>query len=280
LRLTKETQGEVLFNGLNMMKLNSTKLKKIRNQMQIVFQDPMGSLSPRMTVENIVGEGLEEHYKNIKRIERRKKIERVLNEVGLPISIIDRYPHEFSGGQRQRIAIARALILKPSFLVLDEPTSALDVSVQAQVLNLFKELQAKRNLTYLFITHNLSVVRYKPDNVAIMYLGKIVELADSKEVYDSPQHPYTIALLSAAPVPDPTVDVRANRITLTGEVPSPDIEYVGCSFADRCPQVLGHCASTMPQLSTTDHQVSCLLYEDDNVDKSDPPTANSAEVVV
>ena len=231
LRLTRETQGEVLFNGLNMMKLNSTKLKKIRNQMQIVFQDPMGSLSPRMTVENIVGEGLEEHYKNIKRIERRKKIERVLNEVGLPISIIDRYPHEFSGGQRQRIAIARTLILKPSFLVLDEPTSALDVSVQAQVLNLFKELQAKRNLTYLFITHNLSVVRYMADNVAIMYLGKIVEYGSATEIFQNPKHPYTKSLLAA--IPD--IEDRKAFQLIKGDVPSPLNPPTGCHFHPRCP---------------------------------------------
>lgn len=231
LRLTRETQGEVLFNGLNMMKLNSTRLKKIRNQMQIVFQDPMGSLSPRMTVENIVGEGLEEHYKNIKRIERRKKIERVLNEVGLPISVIDRYPHEFSGGQRQRIAIARALILKPSFLVLDEPTSALDVSVQAQVLNLFKELQAKRNLTYLFITHNLSVVRYMADNVAIMYLGKIVEYGSVSEIFQNPKHPYTKSLLAAIP----GIEDRKVFQLIKGDVPSPVNPPTGCHFHPRCP---------------------------------------------
>ncbi len=196
LRLIRETQGEETFDGLDIMKLNNAELKKIRNQLQIVFQDPMGSLSQRMTVDNIIGEGLEEHYKDIKAGARRKKIERVLKEVGLPISTLDRYPHEFSGGQRQRIAIARALILEPSFLVLDEPTSALDVSVQAQVLNLFKELQAKRNLTYLFITHNLSVVRYMADNVAIMYLGKIVESGSTAEIFQNPKHPYTKSLLN------------------------------------------------------------------------------------
>jgi len=179
------------------MSLNNTELKKIRNQIQIVFQDPMGSLSPRMTVETIVGEGLKEHHKNINEGDLRKKIEHVLNEVGLPKTILDRYPHEFSGGQRQRIAIARALILEPSFLVLDEPTSALDVSVQAQVLNLFKELQAKRNLTYLFITHNLNVVRYMADKVAIMYLGKIVEYGSTIEIFQDPKHPYTKTLLAA-----------------------------------------------------------------------------------
>ena len=231
LRLTRETQGEVIFDGLDIMKLNNTELKKIRNQMQIVFQDPMGSLSPRMTVEDIVGEGLQEHSKNMGWIERRKKIEHVLNEVGLPISAINRYPHEFSGGQRQRIAIARALILEPSFLVLDEPTSALDVSVQAQVLNLFKELQAKRKLTYLFITHNLGVVRYMADKVAIMYLGKIIENGSTNEIFQNPKHPYTKSLLEA--IPD--IETRKAFQLIKGDVPSPLNPPTGCHFHPRCP---------------------------------------------
>jgi peptide/nickel transport system ATP-binding protein len=231
LRLSKEAKGEVLFNGVDIMKLSTTELKKIRNQIQIVFQDPMGSLSPRMTVESIVGEGLEEHYKNINETELRKRIARVLKEVGLPISVLDRYPHEFSGGQRQRIAIARALILEPSFLVLDEPTSALDVSVQAQVLNLFKELQAKRNLTYLFITHNLSVVRYMADKVAIMYLGKIVEYGSALEIFQNPKHPYTKSLLAA--IPD--IKVRKSLQVIKGDVPSPINPPTGCHFHPRCP---------------------------------------------
>jgi peptide/nickel transport system ATP-binding protein len=230
LRLTRETQGEVTFDGLNIMKLNNTELKKIRNQMQIVFQDPMGSLSPRMTVEDIVGEGLQEHSKNMDCIEQRKKIEHVLNEVGLDKSIIDRYPHEFSGGQRQRIAIARALILEPSFLVLDEPTSALDVSVQAQVLNLFKELQAKRKLTYLFITHNLGVVRYMADKVAIMYLGKIIEIGSTNEIFQNPKHPYTKSLLES--IPD--IETRKAFQLIKGDVPSPLNPPAGCHFHPRC----------------------------------------------
>ena len=231
LRLTRESRGEVFFNGLNLMSLNNTELKKIRNQIQIVFQDPMGSLSPRMTVETIVGEGLKEHHKNINEGDLRKKIEHVLNEVGLPKTILDRYPHEFSGGQRQRIAIARALILEPSFLVLDEPTSALDVSVQAQVLNLFKELQAKRNLTYLFITHNLNVVRYMADNVAIMYLGKIVEYGSTIEIFQDPKHPYTKTLLAAI------LDIEDRKAfqLIKGDVPSPLNPPTGCHFHPRCP---------------------------------------------
>ena len=231
LRLTRETQGEVTFDGLDIMKLNNTALKKIRNQMQIVFQDPMGSLSPRMTIEDIVGEGLQEHSKNMGYLERRKKIEDVLNEVGLAKSVIDRYPHEFSGGQRQRIAIARALILEPSFLVLDEPTSALDVSVQAQVLNLFKELQAKRKLTYLFITHNLGVVRYMADKVAIMYLGKIIEIGSTNEIFQNPKHPYTKSLLES--IPD--IETRKAFKLIKGDVPSPLNPPAGCHFHPRCP---------------------------------------------
>jgi len=231
LKLVREARGEVLFNGMDIMQLNNKEAKKIRKKMQIVFQDPMGSLSPRMTIEQIIGEGLEIHFKNLSLEEQREKLEHVLNEVGLPISVADRYPHEFSGGQRQRIAIARTLILEPDFVVLDEPTSALDVSVQAQVLNLLKELQASRNLTYLFITHNLNVVRYMADKVAIMYLGRIVEYDTVENLFKNPKHPYTKSLLESIP------DLENRKIfqPVIGDVPSPLDPPIGCHFHPRCP---------------------------------------------
>jgi len=256
LRLTREAQGEVFFHGQDIMKLNGEELKKIRNKMQLVFQDPMGSLSPRMTIEDIVGEGLRVHFPSLDPSEHRKKIEYVLGEVGLSPSIAERYPHEFSGGQRQRIAIARVLILEPEFIVLDEPTSALDVSVQAQVLNLFNELQAGRNLTYLFITHNLSVVRYMADRVAIMYLGKIVEQGTVNKIFQNAKHPYTKSLLDA--IPDP--EKRKAFQPIKGDVPSPLNPPTGCHFHPRCPIFLDEpegsplnqkCKNTYPEISTS-----------------------------
>jgi len=231
LKLTREARGQVLFNGIDLMQLNNTETKKFRKKMQIVFQDPMGSLSPRMTIEEIIGEGLQIHFQKISLKEQREKLEHVLNEVGLPMSVADRYPHEFSGGQRQRIAIARTLILEPDFIVLDEPTSALDVSVQAQVLNLLKKLQATRNLTYLFITHNLNVVRYMADQVAIMYLGKVVEKDTVVNIFKNPKHPYTKSLLEA--IPDLKIQKPFNPIK--GDVPSPLNPPKGCHFHPRCP---------------------------------------------
>ena len=231
LKLTREARGEVLFNGVDIMNLNNTEIKNYRKKMQIVFQDPMGSLSPRMTIEEIIGEGLQIHFQNLSLKEQREKLEHVLNEVGLPISVADRYPHEFSGGQRQRIAIARTLILEPDFIVLDEPTSALDVSVQAQVLNLLKKLQAARDLTYLFITHNLNVVRYMADQVAIMYLGKIVEKDTVINIFKNPKHPYTKSLLEA--IPD--LETQKQFKPIKGDVPSPLNPPKGCHFHPRCP---------------------------------------------
>ncbi len=231
LRLTREAQGKVLFQGRDVMRLDTPELKKMRRHLQIVFQDPFGSLSPRMTVQDIIGEGLQVHHPGRSEAENKKEIAGVLTEVGLDPVVITRYPHEFSGGQRQRIAIARALILQPEFIVLDEPTSALDVSVQAQVLNLLRELQAKRTLTYLFISHNLSVVRYMADRVAIMYLGRIVEQAAVETLFENPRHPYTRSLLEAVP----TLGEKKPFEPLVGDVPSPLNPPRGCHFHPRCP---------------------------------------------
>ncbi len=231
LRLNREVRGTVRFQDTDVMNLPTDELKQIRRHMQIVFQDPFGSLSPRLRVREIIGEGLQVHFPAMTEKETNEKISKVLLEVGLDPSVADRYPHEFSGGQRQRISIARALILEPEFLVLDEPTSALDVSVQAQVLNLLRELQAKRNLTYLFITHNLNVVQYIADEVAIMYLGRIVEYATAMELFKNPKHPYTQSLLKAVP----SLGERKPFETLVGDVPSPLNPPAGCHFHPRCP---------------------------------------------
>ena len=263
LQLVPDARGEVFFNDQNIMNLKGETLKRFRNHMQIVFQDPFGSLQPRMTIERIVGEGLEVHQPMLSPDERTKKIAQVLEEVGLRESIMERYPHEFSGGQRQRIAIARALILEPEFLVLDEPTSALDVSVQAQVLNLLKELQARHQLTYLFISHNLSVVRYMADTVAIMYLGKIVEQAPVDELFKNPRHPYTKSLLESVP----TLEIRKPFKPLLGDVPSPLNPPTGCHFHPRCPIYLNEeqgsalakkCISQYPEkMGDSNSFVSC-----------------------
>lgn len=231
LRLNRHTQGSVVFHDRDIMKITSRELKPIRKHLQIVFQDPAGSLSPRMTVEEIIGEGLSIHFADRTEEENRVRINNVLGEVGLAPSVLERYPHEFSGGQRQRIAIARALVLEPEFLVLDEPTSALDVSVQAQVLNLLKELQFKYSLTYLFITHNLSVVRYIADTVAIMYLGRIVEQVPTRNLFRDPQHPYTRSLLDSVP----GLGKKRPFEPLVGDVPSPLNPPSGCHFHPRCP---------------------------------------------
>ncbi|HEX2622304.1 MAG TPA: dipeptide ABC transporter ATP-binding protein [Phototrophicaceae bacterium] len=234
LQLYRPTSGSVLFEGNELTTMKGEELRKMRQRMQIIFQDPYASLNPRMTVGNIVSEPLRIH-KLKQGNELREYVESLLERVGLNPYYINRYPHEFSGGQRQRIGIARALALSPSFIVADEPISALDVSIQAQVVNLLEDLQSELNLTYLFIAHDLSMVRHICDRVAVMYLGKIVELAETNELYDNPLHPYTQSLLSAVPVPDPEVEEKRQRIIIKGDLPSPANPPRGCNFNTRCP---------------------------------------------
>ncbi len=235
LQLYRPTAGQVLFEGADLCKLEGEKLRQMRRRMQMIFQDPYASLNPRMTVGDIIGEPIEIHHLAKSRKERQERVQELLRVVGLNPYFSNRYPHEFSGGQRQRIGVARALAVQPQFIVCDEPVSALDVSIQAQIINLLEELQDEFHLTYLFIAHDLSVVRHISDRVAVMYLGKIVEIADRVDLYDDPLHPYTKALLSAVPIPDPVVEARRERIILTGDVPSATNPPSGCRFRTRCP---------------------------------------------
>ncbi len=246
LRLYEPTEGSINMGGTEIGKSTPRELRPMRPFMQMVFQDPQASLNPRMTVADIVGEPLQEHT-DLKREDRLARIYELMDAVGLNRDFAHRYPHEFSGGQRQRIGIARALALNPKFIVCDEPIAALDVSIQAQVVNLLEDLQKEFGLTYLFISHDLSMVRHIADRVAVMYLGKIVELAPRDGLYDDPKHPYTQALLSAVPEPDPTAHDSAERTILTGDVPSPSNPPQGCNFCTRCPQVLDRCRSEEPE---------------------------------
>jgi oligopeptide transport system ATP-binding protein len=233
-QLQPATAGHVYFNGSDLVPMRGEKLRKMRQQMQMIFQDPYASLNPRMTVGDIIAEPLT-NFGLARGKEREKRVREVMRVCGLNPNFISRYPHEFSGGQRQRIGIARALVLNPTFVVADEPISALDVSIQAQIVNLLEDLQDQFHLTYLFIAHDLSVVRHISDRVAVMYLGKIVEIADSKEIYRNPLHPYTKALLSSIPIPDPDLEAQREPILLKGEIPSPVNPPTGCRFHTRCP---------------------------------------------
>ena len=256
LRLYEPTAGQILFEGEEVTKKNITRMRK---QMQMVFQDPYSSLDPRMTVEDIIGEPLDVHHLYSGRKERREKILELMQTVGLNAEHATRYAHEFSGGQRQRIGIARALAVNPKFIVCDEPVSALDVSIQAQVINMFEELQEKLGVAYLFIAHDLLVVHHISKRIAVMYLGKIVEIADADELNDHPIHPYTESLLSAVPIPDPKVTRARKRIVLEGDVPSPLNMPTGCPFRTRCRYATEQCAKECPPLTDrgNGHRVAC-----------------------
>ncbi|WP_394043584.1 ABC transporter ATP-binding protein [Roseixanthobacter liquoris] len=261
LQLCKPTAGEVLFDGCDLTQLGGSEMRKKRRHLQMIFQDPYASLNPRMTVESIVSEPMQIHDL-VPKNQRTQRVQELLRTVGLNPHFANRYPHEFSGGQRQRIGIARALAANPDFIVCDEPVSALDVSIQAQIVNLLEDLQDEFGLTYLFIAHDLSVVRHISDRIAVMYLGKIVELADRNALYDDPLHPYTKALLSAVPIPDPVIERKRERIILTGDVPSPISPPSGCHFHTRCPYAMDVCKQIVPTLADQGdhHFVACHLY--------------------
>ena len=263
LLLYKPTGGSVKFQGQDLTKLKGNQLRKMRRHMQMIFQDPYASLNPRMTIGSIIAEPLVIHGLVKTRKERQERVQELMRVVGLNPYYANRYPHEFSGGQRQRIGIARALAVQPAFIVADEPVSALDVSIQAQIINLLEDLQDQFGLTYLFIAHDLSVVRHISDRVAVMYLGKMMELTDRVEMYENPLHPYTKALLSAVPIPDPAVEKRRERIILTGDVPSPLRPPSGCVFHTRCPIAIDECSKGVPEWRDVgtggkEHWVACI----------------------
>ena len=262
LQLQDITSGEVVFQGQNLVEMKGETLRRMRRHMQLIFQDPFASLDPRMTAGDIVGEPLRVH--DIARGKKyRQQVTELLSMVELSPTVSGRYPHEFSGGQRQRLGIARALAVRPAFIVCDEPVSALDVSIQAQIITLLMRLREELNLTYLFIAHDLAVVRNISDRVAVMYLGKIMEITTSDLLYDEPLHPYTISLLSAVPIPDPVIDRTRERIILKGDVPSPINPPSGCPFHTRCPQAEDICKSKVPELKRTgpNHWAACHLVE-------------------
>jgi len=260
LQLYRPTAGEIIFEGQELTTLPSKEMRHMRREMQVIFQDPYSSLNPRMTAGNIIGEPLIVHKLVANKAEYRERVAELLQNVGLNPYMADRFPHEFSGGQRQRIGVARALSVEPKFIVADEPVSALDVSIQAQIINLLEDLQERFNITYLFIAHDLSVVRHISDRVGVMYLGHIVEMADRNAIYVDPVHPYTQALLSAVPIPDPVVDAQRERVVLTGEVPSPLNPPTGCVFHPRCPIATAECSQVTPELRevSPNHWAACI----------------------
>jgi oligopeptide transport system ATP-binding protein len=263
LRMLTPTAGRIVFEGQDIAPHRGAELLDVRRRMQMVYQDPYGSLNPRMTIRSIVGEPLAVHGLDADRKATRDKIARLIASVGLLPDMADRYPHEFSGGQRQRIGIARALALEPSLLIADEPVSALDVSIQAQVINLFMDLQERLGLTYLFIAHDLAVVRHISTRIAVMYLGRLVEIADRDELYQNPLHPYTEALMAAVPVADPEVEAKRPRTVISGEVPSALRPPPGCAFHTRCPRVMARCKTDPPQLreAAPGRAVACHLHD-------------------
>ena len=275
LRLLEPTEGEVLFEGEDILRYDRKRMLGVRRNMQIIFQDPYASLNPRMSVGNIVAEPLKTH--NVSEgAERKKRVQELLEVVGLSPEHYNRYPHEFSGGQRQRIGVARAIALNPRLIICDEPVSALDVSIQAQIVNLLQDLQKEFDLTYVFIAHDLSVVKHISDRVAVMYLGKIVEVADRSDLYGRPRHPYTASLLSAIPIPDPRKERERQRVVLSGDVPSPANPPSGCPFHTRCPRAQDYCVENVPPLEpqeSEDHRAACFFPVKEEQRIEDPATS-------
>lgn len=275
--LYNKTDGDVLFDGQNVHELNEKDLFKLRQKIQMIFQDPYASLNPRSTVREIISEPMEVHKLYKRKKEQNERVYQLLEEVGLNRDHANRYPHEFSGGQRQRIGIARALALNPDFIIADEPISALDVSVQAQVVNLLKQLQEEKGITFLFIAHDLSMVKQISDRIGVMYLGNMVELTESESLYENPLHPYTQALLSAIPIPDPDIEEARERIILQGELPSPINPPSGCVFRTRCPFAMDICGKEKPEWQEVEdnHFVACHLYNEEvRKDKSEDLVVN------